>query len=273
MRASRTRPIPSGMALSLLLKLSQLPQYRRADQGKSEQGLTLIECLVAIIIVTLTILAITPPILLATGTRVQSRRAEQANHIAQSEVDRIRLMVERGSFTIANLPAAATGATVNANIASAAAATTASNLLLSPSRCTTGTAYPGAAAVAWNSAVLVDVDGDCTPEYVMQVFRNTGWWGTNPSTDSSGNPLPPSSFDVGVRVYTYYPGQTFPTLQTTRASLIAGTNARDAQAGNARRPLAVLYSRMSRNDQSKSLGSICQQTASSTGTNPNVCNF
>ncbi|MGA7937190.1 MAG: type II secretion system protein [Kovacikia sp.] len=257
MQASQVQSISSGMVLSLLLKLPQQFRYRRNAQKQAEQGLSLIECLVAIIIVSLTILAITPPILLATGTRVQSRRAEQANHIAQSEVDRIRLLVERGTFAITDLPAIGTGG--NTNIGAVGAATTvASNLLSSPSSCNT---YPGTAAVAWNSLVQVDVDGDCVPEYVMQVYRNTGWWGTNPLTN------PPSAFDVGVRVYVYYPGQTLPTLQTTRASLIAGTNNRDAQTGNARRPMAVLYTRMSRNDQSKSLGTICQQTGGTT------CNF
>ncbi len=98
----------------------------------------------------------------------------------------------------------------------------------------------------------------------MQVFRNAG---QTPTGESA-----PYSFDVGVRVYTYYPGQPLPTLQTDRASLIAGTNNRDAQAGNARKPLAVLYSRLSRNDQSKALGSICQQAKASSGSTAS-CNF
>ncbi len=94
MFASQTRFISQKMALNLLERLRSTSNERL--RSNSSSGLTLIECLVAIIIVSLTVLAITPPILLATGTRVQSRRAEQANHIAQSEVDRLRLLVERG---------------------------------------------------------------------------------------------------------------------------------------------------------------------------------
>ncbi|UBF24498.1 prepilin-type N-terminal cleavage/methylation domain-containing protein [Kovacikia minuta CCNUW1] len=250
MQASPIQSISSRMVFSLLLQLASSLRFRRAQQSHPEQGLTLIECLVAIIVVSLTVLAITPPIMLATATRVQSRRAEQANHIAQAEIDRIRLMVERGSYTTADLPALATGADSNIG-AAAAASTVASSVLFSPSTCNT---YPGTTAAAANSVIPVDVDGDCTPEYLMQVFRNTG---KIPNGDPSATP--PYAFDVGVRVYVYYPGQTLPTLQTTRASLIAGTGARDAQGGNARRPMAVLYSRMSRNDQSKSLGAICLQ--------------
>jgi prepilin-type N-terminal cleavage/methylation domain-containing protein len=253
MQTRRTHTISSKTILNVLLNLAPLNGGQRNSQRQSEQGLSLIECLVAIVIIGLTIFAITPPLLLAAGTRIQSRRAEQANHIAQSEVDRIRLLVERGGYSANDLPADAG----NVSIASvpAAGSSTAGSYLLSSSNCSSGnTLYPQATPVAINKLVLVDVNGDCTPEYVMQVFRNSGKVATSAAAGS-----PPTSFDVGVRVYNYFSGQALPTLLVDqRASLVAGTNTRDTiNAG--RRPLAVLYSRMTRNDQSGALGALCGQ--------------
>lgn len=284
-----TPPLSSSLALPLLLAL-RIPstplkkggfQVSSSSKGTSsaplpplspspplpspDQGLTLIECLVAIIIITITILAITPPILLATATRVQSRRAEQANQIAQAELDRIRFVVERGGYNLNDLP----GSTGNNNqlINAAAATSPPAALLQSPRDCPQFTRYPTTTPLPVNSLVLVDIDGKldengrCTAEYMMQVFRNNG-----PTLPGTPTP-PPITFNVGVRVYAYNPNEAFPTLLTTRSSLVAGTTARDRRANNARQPLAALYSTMARNDQNRSLGQICNQIPGAT------CNF
>ncbi len=251
-----------------------VPEFFRSFGGaraitNGEQGLTLIECLVAIVIVTLTILAITPPIMLATGTRIQSRRAEQANQIAQGEIDRIRFLVERGGYTLNELPDSTGNRNPLTNVPVATVPPTgtpsASSPLQSPARTCPGVAdtarYPFRTPTLMprTNLVQVDVNGDCIPEYVMQVFRNDG-------PPLPGNPPPPPlTFDVGVRVYPYFPGQPFPPLLQERASLIAGTSTRDRQAGNAQKPLAVLFSTMARNDQSRSLGQICNQQAARNG--------
>ena len=59
----------------------------RSQQANAESGLTLIECIVAIVIISVVGVAITPPLFLATAARVQTNRAEQAVQIAQGEVD------------------------------------------------------------------------------------------------------------------------------------------------------------------------------------------
>ena len=103
----------------LLRLLSAVPRSRAAKSA-SEKGLTLIECLVAIVIISITVVAITPPIFVATASRIQSRRAEQANAIAQAEIDRIRTVVERGSkYTAEELPASGDGAVAAPTIAAA----------------------------------------------------------------------------------------------------------------------------------------------------------
>lgn len=246
MRAGFSRS--RSVTLHLLRSLHQ-------RQHSSQEGLSLIECLVAIIIIALTVVAITPPIMLATATRVQSRRAEQANQIAQGELDRVRSIVERGGPTYAAglLPASA-GTSIN-NVAAAASALS-SGPLLTPATCT-GSRYPDTLATL-TQLVRVDVNGDCQIDYAMQVFRNDG---ITPAGETA-----PYSFTMGVRVYAVYPGEaTLPPLQTTRASLILGTGPRDTispGAGQQRRPLAVLYSTLTRSDSSKSLDSLRGTTPS-----------
>lgn len=237
-RSTRSCPSPILHMIGLLL-LAQ--RTRGGDRSQpSEAGLSLIECLVAIVIISITVVAITPPIFLATATRIQSRRADQANQIAQGEIDRIRIIVERGNYVINELPASATG-TITA-IAAANSGTATTGPVLSPANC--ATRYPTATPTPTTTLIRVDVNGDCTPEYVMQVFRTTG---VAPSVSD-----PPFSFDIGVRVYAYSPGENLPTLGTQRSSSVMGTGRRDAGV-NIRRPMAVLYSKLARNDSSRTL--------------------
>lgn len=258
MRVNPTHTHPSGMTLRLLLKLAQCtrsPQVQR--QHSSEQGLSLIECLVAIIIITLTVVAITPPIMLANATRVQARKAAQANQIAQGEIDRIRTLVERRERKVNLLPA-----DIGDNDISRAPTPTGTGItsapLLSPASCGT---YPSATPVERDKLVRVDINGDCTPEYAMQIFRTTGYSPAG-EIDATTNKAIPYAFIVGVRVYAYNPNVPFPTtLDTKQASLVQGTGPRDLISGGARRPLAVLYSPMARNDSSGSLGQLCVQAA------------
>ena len=78
----------------------------RSPETTSESGLTLIECIVAIVIIAVVGVAITPPLFLATAARVQTNRAEQAVQISQGEVDKVRVLVEQGAYDSADLPGA-----------------------------------------------------------------------------------------------------------------------------------------------------------------------
>lgn len=204
----------------------------------SVQGLTLIECLVAIVVITITVVTITPGIFLATASRVQARRAEQANQIAQSEVDRIRGVVERGGYKVADLPPVGTGTPIKTV---PAANTVAVGTMLSPASCNNNNNYPKTPLANASTLVPVDVDGDCQPEYAMQVFRTEG---CKPASAVAADP--PASFAFGVRVYAYNPseGANVPTLLTDRATL-GVTAGRKDQGGTTRKPLQVLYSRTS----------------------------
>ena len=82
-------------------------RLKRINNNYSEQGLTLIETLMAIVVIAIVITASTPPILLAVATRIQNRRAEQAMQIAQQQIERVRLIVDQGNYTNSDLPPAA----------------------------------------------------------------------------------------------------------------------------------------------------------------------
>jgi len=234
-------PISKASALKPSFALQWL--YRLRKPHRRQAGLSLIECIVAIVIISLTVVTIIPTVFLATATRVQARKFERANQIAQGELDRIRNMVERGTYTLTTLPGdAGSGKAVkDVGVASGFSA----GALLSPASCST---YPPAATVAWNKLVAVDADGDCTPDFAMQVFRTTG---LNPVGTNV-----PSTFEMGVRVYTY--SATMPTLLKERASAVPGTGARENSA-TSRRPMAVLYSAVARNDNSKTLCFLREQ--------------
>lgn len=91
---SRLRP-PRPLRIKLLHNLLKTQTIRPQEaRGTAVQdGLTLIECLVAMIIITIVVAIITPPIFLAVGTRVNNRRTEQALQVAQGEIERVRLLM------------------------------------------------------------------------------------------------------------------------------------------------------------------------------------
>lgn len=217
----------------------------------SEQGLTLIESLVAIVVISITLVAITPPIFFATATRIQNRRAEQGLALAQGEVERVRTIVERGQYFDTDLPAPVTGALSNANPAPPTTALTGLRTVSRPN----GTACPEAAPSAQSSLtqyVRVDVDGDCTADFLVQTFRTAGT--SIQSTDNAGNTTNLSvGFTMGVRVYSVLAEANLRAgrAETAQASL----RMTSGQGGFRLRPVSVLYSTVVKNSNSQGLSS------------------
>ena len=229
----------------LLLGRSASPDH--SGRNNPIAGLTLIECLIAIIVISITVVAITPPVFLATASRIQARRAEQANQVAQAETDRIRMLVERGTYVTNDLPASAGTPADIKLVAAATGGVDNASLQTVGSTCTRG--YPkvaGGTPVPINQLIPVDIDGDCLPEYAMQVFRAQG---CVPSALASVTPpAPPHAFYMGVRVYAYTPGEVMTNLGIERAnlSMTSGRRDRGAEGNLTRKPLQTLYSRMAR---------------------------
>jgi type II secretory pathway pseudopilin PulG len=220
----------------LLLKGQPLGQQ---PPRPTEQGVTIIECLAAIAVMVITITLMTPPLVVATATRVRNQRSEQAFQLAQGEIDRIRTLVVRGNHTVENLPNIST----SANIQATPAPTALLNAELESPKdgCDTfvanrnGTTAPDKAAP--NQLIRVDVDGkpDCQPEFLMQVFRSAG--STTVSEASRGNNAKPDEFMVGVRVYWIGAQANLNSLKTDAVSLglTGGVGKQDTS------PLVVLY--------------------------------
>jgi prepilin-type N-terminal cleavage/methylation domain-containing protein len=234
--------------ISSTLRLAALAESQVQPPKASEQGLTLLECLMAIVVIGLTMAMITPPLVISAATRVQNRRAEQAMQIAQGEVDRVRALVARDQHTPARLPAIASSGNLQAVPAPAVPANPASpstaSPIKSPRNCGTGT-YNNGEQMAVNQGLRVDVDGDCKADFFMQTFRTQG-------TLSTGEVLGqnrPAAFEMGVRVYSILADGSSGSLETKPASLQITKH----QGKQRTRPLAVLYTPFSRSDQGDAL--------------------
>jgi prepilin-type N-terminal cleavage/methylation domain-containing protein len=247
------------MSLSLLslrelpipLRLAVLAKSQGRPTKASEQGLTLLECLMAIVVIGLTMAMITPPLVISAATRVQNRRAEQAMQIAQGEVDRVRTLVAKDQHTPARLPAIANPP--GGNLQAVAAPSPPSNPaspstaapIKSPRNCGAGT-YNNGEQIPINQGLRVDVDGDCKADFFMQTFRTQG---TVNNAEVLAGQNRPSVFQMGVRVYSILADGSSGSLETTPASL----KLTNGQGKQRTRPLAVIYAPFSRSDQGDAL--------------------
>jgi prepilin-type N-terminal cleavage/methylation domain-containing protein len=239
-----------------LQKLTQMfserDVHRQGRHRSTTSGFTLIESLVAIMVISITLVAITPPIFWATGTRVQNRRAEQALALAQGEIDRVKAIVERGgTVNVLDLPKSIGPVQKlddKGDLAPKAAWTfmrsTDPNLntaekLVGP----TVAKYPEP-----TKYIPVDTDGDGTADFLLQVFRNDGI--CDPARPTDPCPGGPRVFVMMVRVYAGIAAKsTLPLLEKEKASLLGSTGTRAAGF----KPLAVLYSKVSRSVSSNAL--------------------
>ncbi len=218
------------MLLTLLQKMSAL-QPKRDNQpsfpNQSSQGLTIVECLVAMVIASIVMAFISPPILLAVATRVQNQKAEQSFELAQLEVDRVRVLLERGNYTNTDLPPLSASTTGIGNTSALASGSTG----FTTSR-TSMTATKGLA---------VDVNQDGTYDFVVQTFRYV----KQPVTNTDPKLI---TFEMGVRVYTYKALTNGATLLPTAAPL--GFTSGEGLQNT--RPLSVIFTRLTRSDLKES---------------------
>ncbi|BAY51850.1 hypothetical protein NIES2134_105550 [Thermostichus vulcanus NIES-2134] len=62
----------------------------------AHRGLTLVECVIAILVVNLALAMLAAPLALIAATRLRNDRINQATEIARGEIDRLRVMMEQG---------------------------------------------------------------------------------------------------------------------------------------------------------------------------------
>lgn len=218
---------------------------KAAPPSSSPQGFTLLEVILAVVVVGTTLALIAPALTLAAATRLQNRRAEQAMALAQQEVDRIQAAMTRGGreAEAANLPPIASGTIeciADVEAPTAIINTPADNV----------EARRNAADEAL-SAYTVDLDEDAeesgadqasNDDFFVQRFRDEGL-----RTIAGGDEL--SIFRVGVRVYSLAAQDRLGSLETEPATL----KTVEGLGEQHRRPLAVLYTEISQGNQDISL--------------------
>lgn len=200
----------------------------------SEAGLTLLESLVAILVVSAVITAVTAPIFASVATRVQNRRADQAKQLAQGAVDRVRRLVE-GNYTLQDLNRFVPVNVGNANLSEASVPPTNEQLVY-----------------------LNGNNGDNKNVFRVQVFRG------KEVIDLPGSPnAKPVNFCLGVRVYVHF-NNNGQALEPQPVRL-TWTSALGSQQ---RRPLAVMYTRVAAGDATNALENYRSATTSGTSSCP-----
>lgn len=217
----------SKIALLLLQKWAGTKRQTN-KQKSSQQGLTLLEVLIGILIISIVVVTSTPPLILGVATRVQARRAEQAFNLAQQQVQQIELLVEQGSYKETDLPNVAS--ITNAQDPSQAAAPT--------NFCSSCKKYSDP-----NATQLFKPNAQ--GEYLVQIFRTPG------VQEGAGANATTVAFKLGVRVYYKSAQSQLGNLGTTRAPLTLTSGEGSIQ----RLPLAVLYLPICKPDASTALTS------------------
>jgi type II secretory pathway pseudopilin PulG len=211
-------------------------------------GLTLLEALVAMIIISVIISVITPPVFIAVATRVYQRKTEQALNIAQQEIDSVRRTVSSGDYD--------DKAGSDRNYTKVLPPTIANKAKLVDHPAPNDFCPPTASAPYCTSTTTaikrdessggVGGSADNSSIFYVQVFRTEG--------SSLNTTAIPGAFRLAVRVYEENPKEF--TLGTAQAPLTFTTGTARRKGANAL-PLAVLYTEVTRGDSGKdSLNSI-----------------
>lgn len=226
-----------------------LPSSRRipslspdsAYSSRAEQGLTLMECLVAIAVIALTSAMIGPPLVLSAATRLQNQRVEQALQIAQGEVDRLQALVSLSEHQRRALPNVTNVANLEAQAGPRGAIAQMRSI---DDTCSTYNGDP----LPTDQVLPIDIDGDCEEDFLMQVFRDDGEFsGAEDNRGASGRP---SRFNMMVRVYAANASENFGSLDNPEPASLRFTS---GQGNQRERPLAVLTSQLSWSDSDGSL--------------------
>ena len=191
---------------------------------RTSAGLTLIECLVAIVMVGLIGSAIAPALLISVATRVQSQKAEQALELAQSEIDKVRQIMERSEYKDENGTSTLPAKALDADNDVAKVDPPDQGEPLDPGDYDY---YPEALQTK-----EVELNGE---RFAVQVYRTPGKF------VEDGVPV---TFNLGVRVYDYDAVVNSDSLQTKPAALSMVSS----QGQRTDSPLVALYTTVTASD-------------------------
>jgi type II secretory pathway pseudopilin PulG len=194
----------------------------------------------AIVVVGVVGAVIAPMMAISVATRVQSQKAEQSLALAQSEIDRVRIMIEQG-----NLPTDGDAVTPTTTIEFDAGFQTdywPEQVTATEDRAAN---VNGPASLADTTTTLreVDINDDDDPDFVVQSYlvEKTGAANT---------------YDMGVRVYDYDAVANATGALSTEEAMLGmtqGGRAQNTQGDRSERPKAVLYTNLGATEGNESL--------------------
>ncbi|MEG4311131.1 MULTISPECIES: hormogonium polysaccharide secretion pseudopilin HpsB [unclassified Microcoleus] len=177
--------------------MTKQKQHQKLSQPR-DGGYTIIESLVAMIVVSVLMIAIAPVMAFSVATRVQARRTELATQAAKAYIDGLRSESIKFGGTIKGFPARYT---------------------------TTNQEDLANAPVPGNNADLycVDMDGGgCSPSSTKDFYVQGAWLNPDPSITNNDPTL--KGYQLLVRVYradSFAPGVTLnPTPKTVKQSVV-----------------------------------------------------
>ncbi|MEH2052338.1 hormogonium polysaccharide secretion pseudopilin HpsB [Nostoc sp.] len=234
-------------------------QQKQQIHPSNESGFTIIESLVAMLVVTILLAAIAPTIVIATATRVQSKRVELATQAARTFIDGVKT----GAVTIPATTTAPTGTLAGNNLLNTTS-------MPVPQTTTSLTSLYCVTKDTNNSLAITNPD--CTSNtnkiFYIQAVRITAT-GSTP-TDSTG--LPKDGYRLAIRVYrsdidvtkTVYAGLSDSSINK-KQNTFTGT------LGNTQSPLVEMTTEIG--SRNTSFNALCQRLAITGSTTSNTtCN-
>lgn len=193
-------PVPSPLRGGLGRGYLYLFQKSISAKSSKSSGFTIIECLLAIILVGIMMTAVAPVIVLSVATRLQARRVEQASQAARSYID----AVQTGTVPAPANAIVLTDPSDRTSFVTLATAPASTLPTCTDTRSTDPTSiYPYCQNEATSSLYCVDNGGGCvggnTKDFIVQAFRSAA---VPPPPPASAPPDDGSQgYLLGVRVY------------------------------------------------------------------------
>lgn len=229
------------LSISMMRKLGRRWSHKKELQPCSAAGFTLVECIMAIVVVGLTGAVVAPFMVISVATRVQNQRAEQAIELAQSEIDRVRIEFEQNGAEEDFVP------TRYQNAVIAEGDITCATDEYCPAK------FRGPTDIDTDDTVIdpdgdgekeVDVNGDDTFDFFIQGFLVQ-------RQDNAGNDIP-NAYELGVRVYDIRASENFPAGGLATDEALVGVTSSEGE--RVAKPLSAVYASVGIAEGS---GSLC----------------
>jgi prepilin-type N-terminal cleavage/methylation domain-containing protein len=216
-------------------------EYKQKPQNcsSSESGFTIIESLVAILVVAILLAAIAPVIALSTATRVQSRRVELATQAARTYIDGVRTGAITVPFTT-TLPTTGPSRSITSQP---------EEYLINPTNMPVPTASTGLYCYNKDGSI---VPPDCTSNlFYIQARRFVQTTGTN------------DGYRLGIRIYRSDVDFSKPLTASDSVNKKM-QNSYTGSLGNRQAPLVEMTTDIA--SKATSFNALCQRLGSASGT-------